>query len=628
MNRLDKHLNSPYSLLRSVHILVASLRSGLGREKIELRAFVRRREVPAKLKKAMKKVLFVVIIAILPLGFALATGPGCSDSCEELAEVCADCPNDTYRASCNQLVARDSQSLCSQELGTFVYYCPEIDAGTTDGGTSTCPSGQSLCGTSCVNLATDSQNCGSCSNACGTGKVCALGTCSSSCPESLTNCSGSCVNLAADAKNCGTCGTTCPSDKPLCSDGKSGKQCVATCDSSSMFPTKCDTACVNLSNDPLNCGKCGTACESGQVCSAGTCEDSCGDGLTKCCGVCVNTQTNPRHCGSCTTSLCSSSGSGGSGTGGSSSGGSGAGGGSGTAGGSASSTTNCEAASQVCLKGVCATSCDPFTNCGGACVDTTTDAFNCGECAKTCATTEVCASGACSGSCASNETDCSGACVNTQTNQQNCGSCATVCADSGMCLDGLCSANCGDAAVECPDGSGNCINMQTDPSNCGTCGTDCTDAGKLCSSGSCVSSCGSGETNCNGGCVDLTKDMNNCGSCGTTCNDNNVCTKDSCKSDAGCENTSLSGSACDDGDKCTVDTCDSKKGCQSTALTTAEIEALCGSSSASSCSYCAADAGCRSATITTGCVCTSSGLNCNTGGSGAGGSGSGGSGGT
>jgi hypothetical protein len=33
------------------------------------------------------------------------------------------------------------------------------------------------------------------------------------------------------------------------------------------------TACVNLRGDPLNCGRCGTACGRAQVCLLGQCQD-------------------------------------------------------------------------------------------------------------------------------------------------------------------------------------------------------------------------------------------------------------------------------------------------------------------------------------------------------------------
>ena len=34
--------------------------------------------------------------------------------------------------------------------------------------------------------------------------------------------------------------------------------------------SKCGDKCVDLQNDPANCGACATACKSGEVCAAGT----------------------------------------------------------------------------------------------------------------------------------------------------------------------------------------------------------------------------------------------------------------------------------------------------------------------------------------------------------------------
>jgi hypothetical protein len=45
------------------------------------------------------------------------------------------------------------------------------------GGGGGCPSGQTKCKGTCVNLQTNSQNCGSCGHVCASGQVCCNGTC-------------------------------------------------------------------------------------------------------------------------------------------------------------------------------------------------------------------------------------------------------------------------------------------------------------------------------------------------------------------------------------------------------------------------------------------------------------------
>lgn len=58
----------------------------------------------------------------------------------------------------------------------------------------------------------------------------------------------------------------------------------------------CGPACVNLANDPLNCGSCDTRCAEAQACIQGECKDPCDpdfgceEGI--CCGVtCCNDGT-------------------------------------------------------------------------------------------------------------------------------------------------------------------------------------------------------------------------------------------------------------------------------------------------------------------------------------------------
>ncbi|HEY6459494.1 MAG TPA: hypothetical protein VIY73_05060, partial [Polyangiaceae bacterium] len=55
--------------------------------------------------------------------------------------------------------------------------------------------------------------------------------------------------------------------------------------------------CFDLSSSPLNCGACGTQCQTGEVCAGSHC---CPTGNTSFCGgACVNEQTDPNNCGAC-----------------------------------------------------------------------------------------------------------------------------------------------------------------------------------------------------------------------------------------------------------------------------------------------------------------------------------------
>ncbi|GJP65359.1 hypothetical protein CLOP_g22251 [Closterium sp. NIES-67] len=58
-----------------------------------------------------------------------------------------------------------------------------------------CPNNQTVCGSLCVDQATDINNCGACG---------------SFCDVSLACCGGSCANLDSSNDHCGACGARCP----------------------------------------------------------------------------------------------------------------------------------------------------------------------------------------------------------------------------------------------------------------------------------------------------------------------------------------------------------------------------------------------------------------------------------
>jgi hypothetical protein len=161
----------------------------------------------------------------------------------------------------------------------------------TDGSTS-CPTDQTLCGTTCTNTKFDPGNCGVCGKACATGEVCNGGTCSSSCSAPLTKCGDSCADTRVDPANCGKCGVACV-DGEVCAGDKG---CVVKCPGTLKA---CDKACIDTQNDPANCGDCAKACADGQVCSKGVCTDTCGAPLKKCGAACVAIAYDPNNCGDC-----------------------------------------------------------------------------------------------------------------------------------------------------------------------------------------------------------------------------------------------------------------------------------------------------------------------------------------
>jgi hypothetical protein len=96
------------------------------------------------------------------------------------------------------------------------------------------------------------------------------------CAAGLTDCGDVCVDLLNDPFNCGACGNACGIGN-VCNFGGcvvgTGEQGSAVACAPSLV--NCGTACANLAFDPLHCGYCGNACPGGDgfagVCSFGVC---------------------------------------------------------------------------------------------------------------------------------------------------------------------------------------------------------------------------------------------------------------------------------------------------------------------------------------------------------------------
>jgi hypothetical protein len=430
------------------------------------------------------------------------------------------------------------------------------DAAPADGGDSgiVCTTG-TACNGQCVDL-NQGRNCGACGNACSAGMVCDLGSCASFCGAGTTACNESCVNTLTDAKNCGACNAVCPGGE-VCSAGTCGVSCGAGLTQCAPAGTSGDAGadggvslCIDMLTDRQNCGGCGLACASGQVCSEGTCAATCQPGLVNCSQSCVDPKTSGQHCGA--TAGCGA--------------------------GAGSSGTVCPSG-QVCTGGTCQTTClanevqcdgsciDPLTNpefCGakGSCTTTTGD--NTDSAGSICPTGEVCSAGACAISCQPSQVKCGDTCIDPTTSLAHCGATAD-CAAANAGLDctktpgTVCTVTNGTAscAVSCPTGevacNGICIDPLTNDAFCGakgTCattqgdandsaGTNCTaHPGTVCDGkGSCSVTCAAGEVVCNGTCVDPTTNPKYCGvdaTCapktGTTgiCTGNQVCNAGTC----------------------------------------------------------------------------------------------------
>jgi hypothetical protein len=202
-------------------------------------------------------------------------------------------------------------------------------------------------------------------------------------------------------------------------------------------------------------------------------------------------------------------------------------------------------------------SCPPnLTLVNGSCVDTKSDAQNCGSAGKACAGTSLniyatCSNGVCgTNGCVTGYADCDGnpanGCeVNTQNNPNNCGSCGYTCpatitnGTAGGCSNSQCVVSCNAGYTQCNNGPNVCTNLKTDALNCGSCYNNCangiangTSTG-VCTNGSCGYTCNTGYSLCvnSGGyssCANFQSDATNCGGCGIYCA-SGICSAGKCQ---------------------------------------------------------------------------------------------------
>ncbi len=172
------------------------------------------------------------------------------------------------------------------------------------------------------------------------------------------------------------------------------------------------------------------------------------------------------------------------------------------------------------------------TDCGGSCVDTTTDGDHCGNCDQKCGM-GTCESGICK--CPTDHPLlCLGGCRDPM-DKGSCGGCGTghICASSEECKPGSPNfCGCPGAQEKC---GGDCVDKQGDNNNCGACGTTCPSNVSVqtqCIGGTCK--CTDGDTYCPGSgvCTNL-KGNANCFKCGCVCTGGTHCQGTCCANNFG-----------------------------------------------------------------------------------------------
>lgn len=282
--------------------------------------------------------------------------------------------------------------------------CPGGSSGTSDGGgtggggggSNSCAADERACGSSCVKLQTDSDNCGTCGTRCGAERKCTAGICERICAAGELLCSSVCVQPLTDPFHCGACGVVCQADQ-TCRNG--------ACACTNTQNLLCSGTCFNPKTDEAHCGNCATSCDGGFECLNGACEVACQLPETKCnATTCANLTSSLTNCGAC--------------------------------GRTCPNTATCTTGSCTCPTG--ATLCGSSPN--WTCRNTLSDPQNCGGCGLTCPTGQTCGAGVCEVPCPSGTMRCGNACVNTNTDPLSCGACGLACAGAQGCVNGSCQA--------------------------------------------------------------------------------------------------------------------------------------------------------------------------------------------
>ncbi|HYJ10823.1 MAG TPA: kelch repeat-containing protein [Polyangiaceae bacterium] len=318
---------------------------------------------------------------------------GCGKPCaanEECVASACDCA--VGFADCNML----PEDGCEADL-TSVATCGscQLDCGPhgscVAAGQCDCQPGYLECddqALGCETPVTDPSHCGDCDTSCTAGTpVCDGTTCVDGC-NGLTRCGDSCVDTDIDPAHCGDCEQPVGANQ-ICAGGL--PECATGFDDCDADPNDCE---INTQTDVNHCGACGDACKSGAVCNMGSC--GCAPATPNDCGATCEQCCNDGQCSdgdSCTADVC--------------------------AGGLCDNGGQCEGAGGLCCSG---------TGCFDCCSD--------GDCDVG----EVCSGNQCVLlSCTLPEILCDSQCVNSSTDANNCGGCGNKCGPGRTCSGAVCT---------------------------------------------------------------------------------------------------------------------------------------------------------------------------------------------
>ena len=170
----------------------------------------------------------------VPLGGADPNGTCRNDACNNGCDGHGSCRRENEGTACGSatcapgaaaVIARQctDQGTCAESTSP----CPQDQTCQAGRCLPECTGGRSSCGTACVDLSADPDNCASCGHRCDSRRcekaVCLPALPAVPCPAKQLRCGAACVDPAVTAQHCGGCDHACDKTAPICVAGK----CVA-----------------------------------------------------------------------------------------------------------------------------------------------------------------------------------------------------------------------------------------------------------------------------------------------------------------------------------------------------------------------------------------------------------------